>query len=87
MHHYRGWHSHAYLACGGGGSLLVRHQMCTLLPGYPGGVVLEVEQVLGIHGQRCHPGVEVRALEVGHGLKALLPYGVLLIPNREKRDG
>jgi hypothetical protein len=30
--------------------------------------------------------VEVRPLEVGHGLKTLLPYGVLLIPNREKRD-
>jgi hypothetical protein len=30
--------------------------------------------------------VEVRALEVGHDLKALLPYGVLLILNREKRD-
>jgi hypothetical protein len=30
--------------------------------------------------------VEVRALEVGHGLKALLPYGVLLIPNQENHD-
>jgi hypothetical protein len=30
--------------------------------------------------------VEVRALNVRHGLKALLPYGVLLIPNREKHD-
>jgi hypothetical protein len=30
--------------------------------------------------------VEVRALEVGHGLKTLLPYGVLLILNRKKRD-
>jgi hypothetical protein len=30
--------------------------------------------------------VEVRAIEVGHGLKMLLPYGVLLILNREKRD-
>jgi hypothetical protein len=30
--------------------------------------------------------MEVMALEVGHGLKALLPYGVLLILNREKRD-
>jgi hypothetical protein len=30
--------------------------------------------------------VEVRALEVGHGLKTLLSYGVLLIPNREKHD-
>jgi hypothetical protein len=74
------------LACGGGGTLLVRHQMRTLLPGCPGGVVLEVEQVLYVLDQRSHPGVKVRALEVGHGLKALLPYGVLLIPNREKRD-
>jgi hypothetical protein len=30
--------------------------------------------------------MEVRALEVGHGLKALLPYGVPLIPNQEQRD-
>jgi hypothetical protein len=28
----------------------------------------------------------MRALEVGHGLKTLLPYGVLLILNQEKRD-
>jgi hypothetical protein len=30
--------------------------------------------------------VEVRALEVGHGRKTLLPYGVLLIPDRKKGD-
>jgi hypothetical protein len=30
--------------------------------------------------------VEVKALDVGHGLKVLLPYGVLLILNWEKRD-
>jgi hypothetical protein len=30
--------------------------------------------------------VEVGALEVIHGLKALLPHGVLLIMNKEKRD-
>jgi hypothetical protein len=30
--------------------------------------------------------MEVRDLEVGHGLKALLPYGVFLILNWEKRD-
>jgi hypothetical protein len=48
--------------------------------------VLEVESVMCIPGQRSHPGVEVRALDVGHGLKALPPYGVLLIPNRKKRD-
>jgi hypothetical protein len=48
--------------------------------------VLEVEQVLHLSGQQSHPGMEVRALEVIHGLKALLPYGVLLILNREKRN-
>jgi hypothetical protein len=30
--------------------------------------------------------MEVRALEVGHGLKALLLYGILLILNRDKCD-
>jgi hypothetical protein len=74
------------LSCGGGGTLLICRQMRTLLPGCPSGVVLEVEQVLCILGQRSHPSMEVRALEVGHSLKTLLPYGVLLIPNREKRD-
>jgi phage-related protein len=48
--------------------------------------VLEVEQVLHVPGQRNHPDIEVRALEVGHGPKALLPYRVLLILNWEKRD-
>jgi hypothetical protein len=31
-------------------------------------------------------GMEVRALEVGHGHKTLLPYRVLLIPDRKKHD-
>jgi hypothetical protein len=48
--------------------------------------VLQVKQVLRVPGQRSHPGVEVRALKVGHGHKTLLPYGVLLIPDRKKRD-
>jgi hypothetical protein len=74
------------LLCSGGGTLLVRRQMHTLLPGCPGGVVLEVEEVLCVLGQQSHPNVKVRALEVGHGLKMLLPYEVLLILNREKRD-
>jgi hypothetical protein len=74
------------LAGGGGGILLICHQTCTLLYAYPGGVVLEVEQVLYIPSQQSHPGVEERALEVGHSLNALLPYGVLLIPNWEKLD-
>jgi hypothetical protein len=49
-------------------------------------LLLEVEQVLCISNQRSHPGVEVRTLEVGHSLQALLPYGVLLILNWEKRE-
>jgi hypothetical protein len=48
--------------------------------------VLKVEQVLHVPGQRSLPSVEVRALQVGHDLKTLLAYGVLLILNREKRD-
>jgi hypothetical protein len=39
-----------------------------------------------VHGQPSHPSMEVRALEIRHDLKALLPYGVLLIPDREKCD-
>jgi hypothetical protein len=73
------------LTGGGSGTLLVRRQTSTL-HACPGGAVLKVEQVLHVPSQRSHPGVEVRALELGHGLKTLLPYGVLLIPNKEKRN-
>jgi hypothetical protein len=68
------------------GTLLICRQMCTLLHAHPSSVVLEVEQVLCVPGQRSHPGVEVRAPEVEHSLKALLPYGAVLILNQEKRD-
>jgi hypothetical protein len=71
---------------GGSGTLLVRHQTRTLLHACPGSVVLKVEQVLHVPGQRSYPSVEVKSLEDGHGLKTLLPYGVPLIPNREKHD-
>jgi hypothetical protein len=74
------------ISCGGSGTLLVRRQTRTLLHASPGSVVLKVELVLHVLSQQSHPGMEVRALEVGHSLKTLLPYGVLLIPNREKRD-
>jgi hypothetical protein len=74
------------LVGGGSGTLLVCHQTSTLLYASPGGVVLKVEQVLRIPSQQCHHGVEVRALEVGHGRKTLLPYGVLLILDWEKGD-
>jgi hypothetical protein len=68
------------------GTLLVRRRTRTLLHACPGGVVLKVKHVLHIPSQRSHPSMEVRALEVGHGLKTLLPYGVLLIINLKKRD-
>jgi hypothetical protein len=71
----------------GGGTLLVRRQIRTLLHAHSDGVVLEVKQVLRVHDQRSHSGMEVRALGVGHGLKALLPYGILLILNQERRNG
>jgi hypothetical protein len=79
-------HQPLNLTGGGSGTLLVRCQMRTLLHACPSVVVLEVEQVLRVPSQRSHSGMEVRALEVGHSLKALLPYGVLLILNHEKRD-
>jgi hypothetical protein len=74
------------LAGGVGGALLICRQTHTLLHNHSGGVVLEVEHILHVPGQQSHPGLEVRALEVKRGLQGLLPYGVLLIPNREKRD-
>jgi hypothetical protein len=74
------------LTGGSSGTLLVRRQTRTVLHACPGGVALKVEQVLHVPIQRSHPGMEVRALEVGHGLKMLLPYGVLLILNQKKHD-
>jgi hypothetical protein len=58
----------------------------TLLDDSPSGVVLQVEQVCCVLGHLSHANMEVGTLEVGHGLKALLPYRVLLIMNREERD-
>jgi hypothetical protein len=74
------------LVSNGSSTLLVRRLTCTLLCSYPGDVMLEVEQVLHVSGQRSHPDVEVRALEVRYDLQALLLYGVLLILNQEKLD-
>jgi hypothetical protein len=64
-----------------GGVLLKCCQTHTLFQDGPSGAVLEVEHVLYVPSQQSHPDVEVRALEVKHGLKALLPYRVLLILN------
>jgi hypothetical protein len=48
--------------------LIIRGQMHTLLHDDFGGVMLQVEQVLGVLGHRSHAGVEVWALKVGHSL-------------------
>jgi hypothetical protein len=74
------------LVGGGSGTLLVRRQMCTLLHAYPVSVVLKVEQVLCVPSQQSHPSMLVRALEVRHSRKMLLPYGVLLILDQKKLD-
>jgi hypothetical protein len=42
--------------------------------------------VLRVPGQRSHAGVEVRPLEVGHDLKALLPHRILLVTDQKERD-
>jgi hypothetical protein len=60
--------------------------MHTLLHDGSGGVMLQVEQVLCVLGHRSHVGIKVRALEVEHGLMALLPHGIFLILYQEKRD-
>jgi hypothetical protein len=49
--------------------------------------MLQDELVMCILGHRSHAGAEVRALEVGHDLKSLLPHGIFLILNWEKHDG
>jgi hypothetical protein len=66
--------------------LLKRAPVQTLLDDGPGSAGLQVKHVLHVPGQRSHAGVEVRALEVGHGLKMLLPQRILLVMNRKERD-
>jgi hypothetical protein len=70
----------------GGVVLIVCGQPHTLLHDSSGGVVLQVAQVLFILGHGSHVDIEVRALDVGHGLKALLPHMIFLNLNREWRD-
>jgi hypothetical protein len=69
------------------GSLLgVRVQMHTLLSDDSAGVVLQVEEVPRVLGHLSRTGAVVWAGEVTHGLKALLPLGLILITDREERD-
>jgi hypothetical protein len=41
---------------------------------------------LRVPSQRSHANGEVRALGVGHGLKALLPHRILLVIDQKERD-
>jgi hypothetical protein len=63
------------LAWDGGVAFIACSHTHALLDNGPGKVVLQVEWVLSVLDHHIHTGMEVRALEVGHGLKALLPYG------------
>jgi hypothetical protein len=55
----------------GGVALIVCGQTHTLLHDSPGGVMLQLEQVMHILGHRSHAGVQVRALDVRHSLTLL----------------
>jgi hypothetical protein len=66
--------------------LLKRARVQTLPNDGPASAGLQVKHVLRVPNQRSHTGVEVRALGVGHGLKALLPYRILLVMDRKEHD-
>jgi hypothetical protein len=51
-----------------------------------GGLVLQVERGLCILGHCSHACMEVQALGIRYGLKALLPHRVSLIAKQEERD-
>jgi hypothetical protein len=70
----------------GGVVLIVCSQTHMRLHDRLGGVMLQVEQVLCVLGHRSHASAEVRALEIRHSLKVLLPHGIFLILNREKHN-
>jgi hypothetical protein len=74
------------LARDGGVAFIACSHTQALLDDGPGEVVLQVERVLHVLSHPNHTGVEIRALEVGHGLNVLLPYGIPLITNQEERD-
>jgi hypothetical protein len=66
--------------------LLEQAQVQMLLDDGPSNAGLQVKHVLCVLGQLSHASVEVRALGVGHGLKMLLPHGILLVTNQKERD-
>jgi hypothetical protein len=52
----------------------------------PASAGLPVKHVLRVPNQRSHASVEVRALGVGHGLKALHPHMILLVTDQKERS-
>jgi hypothetical protein len=52
----------------------------------PASACLLVKHVLRVPSQGSHASVEVGPLGVGHGLKALLPHGILLVADQKERD-
>jgi hypothetical protein len=75
LHHMRGE----------SGLLGVHVQTCTLLDGISLYVVLQVEQVPRVLGHMHGVDVVLQTGDVTHCLMALLPLGLILIPNQEKR--
>jgi hypothetical protein len=66
--------------------LLKRARVQMLLHDGPVSACLQVKHVLHVPGQHSHATVEVRALGVGHGLKALLPHRILLVTDKKECD-
>jgi hypothetical protein len=52
----------------------------------PANAGLQVKHVLRVPSQCSHASMEVGALGVGHGLKALLPHRIHLVVDRKERD-
>jgi hypothetical protein len=66
--------------------LLKRARVQTLPHDGPASAGLQVKHVLHVPGQHSHASVEVRALGIGHGLKALHPHRILLVTDQKERD-
>jgi hypothetical protein len=75
---------HLQLTRSSSGVVLISYQKHMLLHANLGSVLLKVEQVLRVLGQRSCLGTEVRVPTVRRVLKALPPDGVLLMPNQVK---
>jgi hypothetical protein len=67
--------------------MLLKRARVQMLPhDGPASACLQVKHVLRVPSQGSHTSVEVGPLGVGHGLKALLSHGILLVADRKERD-